>query len=62
MCFLFSYSLVCGGGGSFSHFGCSFIFLGLGDFVVVLGLLFEKALGGGKNMIKIYLNFKNVFE
>lgn len=49
-------------GGSFSHFGCSFIFLGLGDFVVVLGLLFEKALGGGKNMIKIYLNFKNVFE
>lgn len=25
-------------------------------------LFFEKALGGGKNMIKIYLNFKNVLN
>lgn len=41
MCFLFGYTLVCGvGGGSFSHFECNCIFLGLGDFVVVLDFVF----------------------
>lgn len=48
--------------GSFSHFGCSFIFLGLGDFVVVLGFVFGERTWGRENMIKIYLNFKNVLN
>lgn len=63
MCFLLGYTLVCGVG------GVSFLILGVVLFSWVWGILllywvlfFEKARGGGKNMIKIYLNFKNVLN
>lgn len=64
MCFLFGYTLVCGVGGGL------FLILSVVLFSWVWGILllyywilfFEKALGGGKNMIKIYLNFKNVLN
>lgn len=49
--------------------GGLFLILGVVLFSWVWGILllywvlfFEKALGGGKNMIKIYLNFKNVLN
>lgn len=63
MCFLFGYTLVYGVG------GVLFLILSVVLFPWVWGILllhwilfFEKALGGGKNMIKIYLNFKNVLN